>query len=92
VARHRGVWADAVAAIPDGALRAAARARVEGVLASGAPLALGDLAVRGEDLQAAGLAAGPGMGRVLRQLLEEALDDPARNTRETLLARAKELA
>jgi hypothetical protein len=32
------------------------------------------------------------MGRVLRQLLEEALDDPARNTRETLLARAKELA
>jgi len=32
------------------------------------------------------------MGRVLAALLEEVLDDPARNERSLLLARARELA
>ena len=34
---------------------------------------------------------GPEMGRVLAQLLEEVVDDPAKNERGALLARAKEL-
>jgi tRNA nucleotidyltransferase (CCA-adding enzyme) len=51
-----------------------------------------ELAVSGEDLKAAGLVAGKAMGDVLRQLLDEVLDEPWRNTREWLLARAGELA
>jgi hypothetical protein len=55
-------------------------------------LALSELAITGADLIASGMRPGPAMGEVLRRLLEEALDDPACNTRERLLARAKELA
>ena len=53
---------------------------------------IGDLAVDGGDLMQAGIAAGPRVGAVLRALLEWVLDDPARNTHDRLLARARELA
>jgi hypothetical protein len=92
VARHRGAWEDAAAAVPDVGERDAVVSRVTAVLTSGAPLTLRELAVRGEDLRAAGVAEGPAMGRVLRQLLEATLDDPTLNTKEMLLARARELA
>lgn len=39
-----------------------------------------------------GLEPGPRLGAVLDALFEEVLDDPSRNTREALLARARELA
>jgi hypothetical protein len=50
------------------------------------PIDLGDLALDGEDLRQAGVPPGPAMGQVLRGLLAQVLDDPARNTREALLA------
>jgi hypothetical protein len=49
-------------------------------------LELGDLAVNGDDLRRAGIPAGPMYAKILHALLEQVLDDPARNTPETLLA------
>jgi len=60
---------------------------VEQVRSAGEPLSLKDLAVKGEDLIAAGVRPGPDVGDRLRQLLDEVLEDPARNTREYLLTR-----
>jgi len=51
------------------------------------PVEIGDLAVDGDDLLAAGVAAGPEIRAVLERLLDDVLDDPARNTRDALLAR-----
>jgi len=51
------------------------------------PVEIGDLAVDGDDLLAAGVAAGPEIKAVLERLLDDVLDDPARNTRDALLAR-----
>ena len=66
-------------------------AAVEAIEAAGDPLSVRDLAVSGKDLQAEGVAAGKLLGDILRQLLDEALEEPWRNTRDHLLARAKEL-
>jgi tRNA nucleotidyltransferase (CCA-adding enzyme) len=52
------------------------------------PLTLGDLAVDGDDLRAAGVGPGRVIGETLARLLEAVLDDPAQNTRERLLALA----
>ena len=72
---------------------AALREHVARVLAAGAALDLNDLAINGRDLsQELGLAPGPRYGVILRTLLEEVVEDPSKNTRETLLARAAELA
>jgi len=60
---------------------------VESIRAANDPLTLKDLAVHGEDLIAAGVRAGPDVGDMLRRLLDEVLEDPARNTREYLLTR-----
>jgi len=56
------------------------------------PVEIGDLAIGGGDLMQAGIRAGPRLGAVLRALLEWVLEDPARNTHDRLLARARELA
>ena len=56
------------------------------------PLETGDLEVNGGDLMKAGIKAGPQLGAALRTLLDWVLDDPARNTHDRLLARARELA
>lgn len=48
-------------------------------------VSLKSLAVTGADLIAAGMKPGRELGEVLKALLEEVLEDPARNTRETLL-------
>jgi tRNA nucleotidyltransferase (CCA-adding enzyme) len=48
------------------------------------------LAVSGTDLIEAGIPAGPALGAVLGRLLERVLVDPALNTREQLLALARE--
>lgn len=89
LARHLSVALDSLSiALPSpgrDALRGAAQEELE----AGVPLAIGDLAVTGDDLKAAGLPAGPQMGETLRRLLEVVLDDPSLNTRDALLARAK---
>jgi tRNA nucleotidyltransferase (CCA-adding enzyme) len=56
------------------------------------PVEIGDLAIAGGDLMQAGIRAGPRLGAMLRALLEWVLEDPARNTHDRLLARARELA
>nr|MDQ4030664.1 hypothetical protein [Actinomycetota bacterium] len=56
------------------------------------PHQLADLAVSGADLIAIGYEEGPKLGQTLRRLLDEVVDDPSRNEREHLLARARELA
>jgi tRNA nucleotidyltransferase/poly(A) polymerase len=55
------------------------------------PVEIGDLAVDGDDLRAAGIPAGPALGKVLSLLLEDVLEEPSRNTREWLIPRAREL-
>ena len=56
------------------------------------PIELADLAVDGEDLQREGIARGPALGKILRLLLEWVVEEPARNMRDQLLARATGLA
>jgi tRNA nucleotidyltransferase/poly(A) polymerase len=56
------------------------------------PHRLVDLAIDGGDLLELGYREGPRVGAVLSQLLAEVVDDPTRNRREWLLARAQELA
>ena len=63
---------------------------VEAIRAAGDPLSLKDLAVRGDDLIAAGVRPGPDVGDMLARLLDDVLDDPGRNTRERLLERVRE--
>ncbi|PCC67537.1 tRNA nucleotidyltransferase (CCA-adding enzyme) [Nannocystis exedens] len=71
-ALHAGEWAQAVTI--EEAIR-------------GAPLAIGELAIRGDDLVREGLATpGPQMGKTLADLLDWTLEDPRRNTRDRLLA------
>ena len=60
---------------------------VENIRAANVPLTLKDLAVKGDDLIAAGVRPGPDVGDALARLLEEVLEDPARNTKEYLLSR-----
>lgn len=56
------------------------------------PLSVKMLALRGSDLmQELALSPSPKIGTLLDILLAEVIEDPAKNTRETLLARAKEL-
>ena len=56
------------------------------------PHRLADLAIGGDDLIELGYLPGPPIGRTLRTLLDEVVDEPVLNTREHLLARARELA
>src|SRR5256885_843842 len=60
---------------------------VESIRAAKDPLAVKDLAVKGDDLLAAGVRPGPEVGQTLERLLAEVLEDPARNTRDYLLSR-----
>ena len=60
---------------------------VASIRAAHDPLTVRDLAVTGDDLLAAGVRPGPDVGTTLARLLDEVLEDPARNTKEYLLAR-----
>lgn len=74
-------------------LIAALEAHVTRVLEAGAALTTRDLAIGGKDLMSElSLKPGPIFGEILRQLLDEVVDDPEKNRREYLLARAAELA
>ncbi len=66
------------------------RRRVREQLDADVALELGDLAVDGNDLIAElGLRQGPALGRILDELLERAIADPAVNERATLLLLAQ---
>jgi tRNA nucleotidyltransferase/poly(A) polymerase len=52
------------------------------------PHRIADLAVTGDDLRAIGFRESPELGRALQALLDEVVDDPARNERGWLLERA----
>ena len=59
----------------------------------GAALGVGELAIGGKELVAAGAAApGPGLGKLLAALLDWVLEAPTRNTAEALLGQARALA
>jgi len=75
--------------VPEDELEALAALRLSLEREQSSPHRLGDLAVRGRDLIEIGFHEGPPLGRVLAVLLDEVLDEPARNTRETLLTRAR---
>lgn len=57
----------------------------EEIRRAGDCLSLKSLAVSGKDLIAAGAAPGKEIGRILHEMLEEVLREPAHNTREYLL-------
>ena len=62
------------------------------MIAQGAAFSVKDLALDGGTLiKELGVKPGPDIGRVLRALLEEVVEDPSLNSRDTLLARAREL-
>jgi tRNA nucleotidyltransferase (CCA-adding enzyme) len=54
------------------------------------PVAIGDLAVDGNDLMEAGIPGGPRLGATLQRLLELVLEDPTRNQRDVLLLAARD--
>ncbi|WP_428103755.1 CCA tRNA nucleotidyltransferase [Candidatus Palauibacter sp.] len=54
-------------------------------------LDLAGLAVKGDDLLALGMSPGPIVRMLLEELLEQVLEDPARNEREPLLEEARRL-
>ncbi len=54
-------------------------------------VSLKELAVTGKDLIQMGMHPGPQLGKVLAALLQEVLEDPAKNEREALLRRSAEL-
>ena len=87
---HRGVAEESSGALPrPDPARDEFRAAVQQVMRSGVPLGLGDLAVTGDDLIAAGMPPGPAIGQALRRMLDLVLDDPALNTRDLLLRHAR---
>jgi hypothetical protein len=72
---------------------AALSARAGAVLVSGAPLALGELAVTGNDLMTElGVPPGRGLGALLGRLLEHCLEHPEDNERQRLLGVARALS
>jgi tRNA nucleotidyltransferase (CCA-adding enzyme) len=68
------------------------REAVQAVRESGAPLVVSELAISGRDLIELGIPEGRKVGEILKQLFDEALDDPSMNVRDQLLNRAQELA
>jgi tRNA nucleotidyltransferase (CCA-adding enzyme) len=90
----RLLWAHAAVAGRADSPDAVRRRRVAGIalyrramrVAWRDPITVGDLVVDGDDLRIAGVPAGRAIGETLARLLEAVLDDPARNTRESLLA------
>lgn len=67
------------------------RARVREELAKKPPFGPKDLAINGNELMELGFPEGPVIGQILKQMVEVVLDDPALNTKEHLLALAKEM-
>jgi tRNA nucleotidyltransferase (CCA-adding enzyme) len=70
----------------------ALKQHVERVIAAGAAFSVRDLAIDGRVLmQELALKPGPDLGRILKLLLDEVVDDPSKNQREALIERARAL-
>lgn len=67
-------------------------AAMERIRAENACLSLRNLAVRGNDLMALGIPAGPELGKILQNLFDAVVDGDLPNEREKLLSAAKDLA
>jgi tRNA nucleotidyltransferase (CCA-adding enzyme) len=68
------------------------KAHVERVLAAGAAFSVRDLAIDGRTLmQELAMKPGPDLGRILKALLDEVVEDPSKNERSALLERARAL-
>lgn len=63
----------------------------EGVLERGECVCVKELAADGKDLIAAGVKQGKQIGEILSDLLELVLEEPEKNTKETLLSYVKEV-
>ena len=67
--------------------------RVQDEIRAASAFSLRDLAIDGNDvMRELAIAPGPEVGRVLNELFERVTDDPTLNTRERLLALAREVA
>lgn len=67
------------------------KARVEKELSKKTVLSLKSLAVNGRDLMQLGIPAGKELGRILKELLECVIEDPAMNNKERLIETAKKI-
>lgn len=67
------------------------KARVEKELSKKTALSLKSLAVNGRDLMQLGIPAGKELGRILNELLECVIEDPAMNDKEKLIETAKKI-
>lgn len=67
------------------------RERVRSVLAQKPPFGPQDLALNGHDIMALGVSEGPQIGKIVKQLVQLVLDDPALNTKEQLVNIVKEI-
>ena len=65
--------------------------RIEKELAKKSALSLKSLAVNGHDLMQLGIPAGKELGRILNELFECVVEDPAMNERQSLLKTAQAL-
>jgi tRNA nucleotidyltransferase (CCA-adding enzyme) len=63
---------------------------MRGIRQRGDPLTRSELAISGTDLQELG-ASGPQIGQTLAALLDRVLDEPALNTRDSLLDLARKM-
>jgi tRNA nucleotidyltransferase (CCA-adding enzyme) len=71
---------------------ASLKTHVERVLAAGAAFSTKDLALDGRTMiQELGMKPGPDIGRILKTLLDEVVEDPSKNERAALLERARTL-
>jgi tRNA nucleotidyltransferase (CCA-adding enzyme) len=64
-------------------------AHFDSVMAQKPPISISQLAVGGRELSESGIARGKELGEVLAHLLETVLDDPGKNTAESLLSTAR---
>jgi hypothetical protein len=63
------------------------RQRIASVIAKGAAFSTKDLAISGRDImEKLSVRPGPIVGRILEQMLERVIEEPALNERETLLS------
>jgi poly(A) polymerase/tRNA nucleotidyltransferase (CCA-adding enzyme) len=65
--------------------------RLHGIIAEKNALGIKDLAVTGRDLIADGIPQGVIIGRILKELFETVLDDPAENEKAHLLTLARNI-
>jgi tRNA nucleotidyltransferase (CCA-adding enzyme) len=89
---HADVLAKGKDASDDLARLAALEEHAKRILSAGAALSTRDLAIDGNVLMTElGVPPGRALGDLLKQLLEDVLEDPARNTRDELISRARNI-